>query len=525
MNSGAKQRSDPDGQSLPTQDNDPEEKHITEPQSSPHSNSNSNPLGTTVKIGAVMWAGPATSGAGARSAGPEASNVKGRGGASAVTGGVAALLPHPPGAGLAPPRPLPAVTPLHSADPQTTHYGIAKAYGSAANDAADEREDVQAARTSAHEDSTLTEHEAFQIVKAARSLLTENEAQRRARKDTPASESTIRDYEKKCRQIADELDDVAHDSPDPLFEVMAHHARRKQTFQALKSALRWQAWTQLREALSQQDRLQRAGQRDQSWKHIVLDVRQIVLRLHSIDALDRHACLDWLNKPAKHARSKRLMLPRLADGWRDQFLRINQASTLYRHAGVLLVHTGLRPTELAKGVRVRLTPKGVRVLIAGGKVRATAGQPWRTFLLNPSQLPDWFMSELQQKRRMVVQAQPDALRSHLYKMSQRVLNPRNTRRDQDLLLSAYLFRHALVTDMRENGWETEQIAAVIGESSAQTTSYYGTRRNSGSRKVKPQLAIVSDSVRTPRAVRPIDTSGLKAQLNRKRSVRLPQPKR
>lgn len=527
MSSGAKQRNDHDGQSLPTQDNDHEEKHITERHSSPHSNFSSNPLGTTVKIGAVMWAGPASQDVGARSAGPEASNVKGRGEASAVTGGVAALLPHLPGAGLAPPRPLPAVTPLHSVDPQTTHYGIAKAYGSAANDAADESEDVQAARTSVHEDSTLTEHEAFQIVKAARSLLTENEAQRRARKDTPPSDATIRDYQKKCRQIEDELDDVDPGSPAPLFEVMARHARRKQTFQALKSALRWQAWTQLREALSKQDRLQRAGQRDQTWKDLVLDVHQIVQRVHSIDALDRQACLDWLSKPAKQAKSKRLMLPRLANDWREQFLRINQSSALYRHAGVLLVHCGLRPTELAKGVRVRLTRKGVRVLIAGGKVRATAGQPWRTFLLEHSQLPDWFMSELRQKRRMVIEAQPDALRSHLYKISQRVLNPRNTRRDQDLLLSAYLFRHALVTDMRENGWDTEQIAAVIGESSAQTTSYYGIRRNSGSRKVKPKLAIVSESVRTPRAVKPIDHTGLNAQLKKqkqKRSGRLPAPK-
>jgi len=158
-------------------------------------------------------------------------------------------------------------------------------------------------------------------------------------------------------------------------------------------------------------------------------------------------------------------------------------------------------------------------------VRATAGQPWRTFLLDTSQLPDWFVNDLRNRRRMVIAADEDALRAHLYRQSLAVLNPDNRKRGEDLVLSAYVFRHALVTDMRESAWDTEDIAASIGESSAETLRYYGTRRNSGSRKVKPTVAMVMNSVRTPRAVKPIDQSGLNALLKeRKRSGRQPSPK-
>jgi len=491
--------------------------HITEPGPPPHSN----PLGPATPNGSVMWAGPDPTGAGARSAGPEASHIPGGGGASAVTAGVAASLPHRAGAGLAPPPPRPAVTPVHAAGSLPTRIGIVAANDREAHNA----HEGTLARLEAYSLEQLSEHDAFAIVKAARQWLTDNDAKRRARKDTAASEATIRDYEKKCRQIEAEIEDLGPGSPAPLFEVMLRYADRKQTFQALKSALRWQALEQLQMILREQDRLQRAGQRGAPWKRLVLELKPILHRLKSIDALSRAECLAWTDRPAKPSKSKRRILPRLDEDWRQRFLDINATSETYRHAGVLLVHCGLRPTELASGVRVRYSPKGVRVLIAGAKVRETAGQPWRTFLLDPGQLPVWFVEDLKEQGRTLIQVDPDPLRAHLNRMSQAVLNPRNRKRDQDLILSAYVFRHALVTDLREQGWETEQIAACIGESSAATLSYYGTRRHSGSRSVKPTVAMVPNSVRTPRAVRPLDSSGLNAQLNKKRSRKVPAPRR
>lgn len=513
---------------MPTQDNDPEEKHITEPQSSPHSNSNSNPLGTTVKSGSVMWAGPDPRGAGARSEGPEAYSHQGGGRASAVTAVGAAWLPQPAGAGLVPPHPMPAVTPLPSEGTTSTPLGIERAYDSAANDdriaCPSYVEDAQRPNTSVHDEVQLTEAEAFAIVKATRELLIERDQKRRARKDTNASGATIRDYQKKCRQIAAEIEDLGPGSRAPLQEAMAFHAPSKQSFQALKSALRWQAWTQLEALLRTQDQLQRKGQRGPDWKRLVLQLEPIMDRLKSVDALNREECLHLIRETAKPSKSKRRMLPRLDDDWRQRFLDVNQSSATYRHAGVVLVHCGLRPAELASGVRVRWTPKGVRVLIAGAKVRETAGQPWRTFLLDPSQLPEWFVHELKHQRRMVIMADEDALRAYLHRKSQVVLNPRNQKTKRDLVLSAYVFRHALVTDLRENGWDTDKIAACIGESAEETLRHYGTRRHGGSRKVKPNVAMVMHSVRTPREVKPRDKGGLKAVKGMKTGGKAPAPR-
>lgn len=431
--------------------------------------------------------------------------MSGGGGASAVTAGVAASLPHRAGAELAPPPPRPAVTPLHAAGSLPTRIGIVAANDSEAHNA----HEGTLERLEAYILERLSEHDVFAIVKTARQWLTENDAKRRARKDTPASEATIRDYEKKCRQIEAEIEDLHPGSPAPLFEVMLRYADRKQTFQTLKSALRWQALEQLQAILREQDRLQRAGQRGAPWKRLVLQLKPILHRLQSIDALNRAACLAWIDRPAKPSKSKRRMLHRLSEDWRQRFLDINATSETYRHAGVLLVHCGLRPTEIASGVRVRWTPRGVRVLVAGAKVRDTAGQPWRTFLLDPVQLPAWFVQDLKLQRRMVVQVDADPLRAHLNRMSQAVLNPRDHKSKRDLRLSAYVFRHALVTDLREGDWDTDKIAACIGESAEATLKHYGMRRHSGSRQVKPKVAMLMNSVRVPREVKPRDQGGLK----------------
>ena len=83
-----------------------------------------------------------------------------------------------------------------------------------------------------------------------------------------------------------------------------------------------------------------------------------------------------------------------------------------------------------------------------------------------------------------------------------------------MILSAYLFRHALVTEMREEGWDTSDIASVIGESTADTVAWYGMRRRGGG-SVKPtKVAIVLDSIQTAVPVRPLNLSGLVQQVKR-----------
>ena len=72
--------------------------------------------------------------------------------------------------------------------------------------------------------------------------------------------------------------------------------------------------------------------------------------------------------------------------------------------------------------------------------------------------------------------------------------------------------------MRDDGWETVDIAAVIGESSAETVSYYGTKSR-GRGKRKRQTSVLKATLSAARAVRPLDMKGLKKIEHAKLSAR------
>lgn len=239
-----------------------------------------------------------------------------------------------------------------------------------------------------------------------------------------------------------------------------------------------------------------------------------------IENLNQSVCLKFIGGKGRAVESKRKDLPYLPEEWQTRFLNIIENDPIYRYAGVLLRYCGLRPIELAKSVILEWAPDGMRVTIFGGKVRETAGQPWRSFKLNTDVLPVWFVNDLKAKNEIVVSVTPDSLRSFLNRLSDQVFKHGRFKGEFDVarkrryILSSYTFRHSFVTDLRESGWDTDTIAAVIGETSAQTVSYYGIRRRPGSRK-PPIVALFKNSVRTARSVRPIVMSSLNSLIKSK----------
>nr|CBA29334.1 hypothetical protein Csp_A11620 [Curvibacter putative symbiont of Hydra magnipapillata] len=217
----------------------------------------------------------------------------------------------------------------------------------------------------------------------------------------------------------------------------------------------------------------------------------------------------------------------MPDGWRTRFLEITSDHEQYADAAVLLRFCGLRPTELCKGVDVSFSTKGIKVRILGGKTRKTAGQPWRFFRLNSALLPKSFVDKVERAGKIKVAAEPDALRMYLRRISDQVFWPVDAKqaesrnqaksRNQEYVLSAYTFRHALVTDLRDEGWKAETIAAAIGEVSADTVAYYGIR--SGGRGKSPSSsAVLMNSVQAALPVRPSKMEGLDALLAQKESA-------
>ncbi len=475
--------------------------------------------------GPVMWAEPKPSGLGARSAGPEESLN-----ARTVTKGVAAEQTQPAGAVLA------------VSEPEWQAMPAAKKYTLSKQSVIDERSvneadpwtkwrknyatDVYAVTPSksafVDKAETLGREEAFAIIKAARGMLHDEVEARRSRRDTPASPQTLADYAKKCQQIDTEIEDVEPGGPNPLLLVMSRYAARKQTFSVMKTALKWRGLERMRTLLHKQDLLQRGQHDSLSWRTLLIELKHVSAELELVQSLQRQDGMELAGTSTKPSRSKKLLLPRLPSGWQERFLNANMSSAKYRLAGVLLRHCGLRPKELAMGVTLTASDQGVGVHIAGAKVRETAGQPWRAFTLKAEHIPEWFVHEVKAKRQFVVRVEEDALRTHLGRLSNRVFYPdgkgASRSSKSQLKLSAYVFRHALVTEMREDGWETQNIAAAIGEGSAETVRLYGTRVRTRSKSPKV-LAIDAASVQAARAVRAVDSSGLSALLNYQAKVR------
>lgn len=367
---------------------------------------------------------------------------------------------------------------------------------------------------------TIEDARAFEIVKLGRTFVSIDKQNRAARKDTSASTATVADYLKKVALIDRQLADLGGEVTESLWTVMGRHASKKNSFSIYKSALKWRATCRIEELLRSQNALQRLNKHGDPWRRHVLHLLEAMMDFIEIENLTRSVCLDFVGGKGKGVESKRKDLPFLPNEWKKTFLSINETDPKYRDAGVLLCYCGLRPVELSKGVELNFVPDGIYVTIFGGKVRATAGQPWRKFKLNTDLLPLWFVNEIRLKKESKVSVNPGALRAHLNRMSDKVFKQGKFTEHSDVsrkkrcILSPYTFRHSFVTDLRESGWDTETIAAVIGESVAETVSYYGTRSRPGSRK-PPIVALFKNSVQTARSVRPLNTSSLQSLITTK----------
>lgn len=360
----------------------------------------------------------------------------------------------------------------------------------------------------------------FAIVRLARDLNKLIKAARKRRKDTKPSLATLADYSKKCSLIDRELGCFQHE-PEALMQVMGRHARSKNSFNLYKAALKARQMQRIQDLLRSQDATQRLGGTNETWLRHVHELQKAMKAFADFDELDRQSCLDFVGGRGLQSRSKRRDLPNLPHDWRTRFLEITSDHEQYADAAVLLRFCGLRPTELCKGVDVSLSTNGIEVRILGGKTRKTAGQPWRFFCLNSALLPKSFFDRVERAGTIKVTAEPDALRMYLRRLSDQVFRQGDYKqpgsRIQDHVLSAYTFRHALVTDLRDEGWDTASIAAAIGESSADTVAYYGTRSR-GRGKSPSSSAVLMNSVQAALPVRPSKMEGLDALLAQKESA-------
>lgn len=371
---------------------------------------------------------------------------------------------------------------------------------------------------------SLSKEQAFEIVARARTLSTADNARRKKRQDTPASEKTRADYRGKCALMDGVLGEFqGQDRPissQDLTQVLSRYAAKKSSFYKMYSAYRWSALDRLSELLMVQNAMQAVGDRSKRWLDCVAELESAMADLEAIDAVSHEGCLALVSAKVVRSQSKKAVLKHLKPGLFEGVLALSEKSKTYRSPALLMCLCGFRPEELnadrhlkrglVPGIEARLTDEHVIVKIPGAKVRKTAGQPERSFSLRRGALPDWFIQELvADGGSRIYTEKPENISRHFTRVSEQLYPRKHLKKPRDILISPYVFRHFLATNLRDAGWETEEIAIVLGESVGDTVRHYGLGRRTASKS--PQVsAVVRGTASGVREVRPVDRSGLHA---------------
>lgn len=357
----------------------------------------------------------------------------------------------------------------------------------------------------------------------ASAVLAEQEQRRTLRMDTNPSLATLRGYQKDIAYLTKQRAAFMGKELSPWFEVLTQFGQRKSTYNTYRAALTWWVTAQLKGLIHARESYD-LNHGSGTWRAALgAGIGGKLLELVSIRGLTYERMHGWLDMPNKASLSRKHDLRHLREGWLERLVECSESSPSYRMATVLLRFGGMRPKELEKGVVVRRTDKYIAVAIEGAKVRPTAGQPLRGFVLHASSMPQWFLAALPPGHDVTVQVDKDGFRSYLSSLTKRVLQGAKRSNESEINLSAVLVRHAVATELRSNYWASVDIAKVLGHVSDATSRGYG-QRSTGSKKAKP-VAVVEKSARTARPVKVTDKSGLatvqspKAQKNNRGSKR------
>lgn len=287
----------------------------------------------------------------------------------------------------------------------------------------------------------------------------------------------------------------------PICAALASYSPKKNSFYKMKSSALWDARRRVETLLAEQDKLQRAHPKSAAWDQSIGALHTALWELEHIQSLSLDEALQIMREVAQPVESKKLVLRRANKDWRELFLAETAKSAQYRHACFLMAAVGMRPAELEKGVLVQRLGNKVGVRIEGAKVTQKSGQEWRTVLIDAGRFPDWFLSELSATPREY-SARKGAMRSYLNRLSPKVLTKKW--KGEQLILSAYVLRHCIATDMFQDGWSTAEIAAVLGERVEDTVRHYGLRTR-GAKWREPDVMVVRGKVLTAVPVRMRDS--------------------
>lgn len=388
-------------------------------------------------------------------------------------------------------------------------------------------------------------------VQIARALTANHQRVRLSTKANYQRKQLILEKRWKELQASDATRSVAQMLP----VLLGKYAASPSSFYAMRRSIHFSLEEQLVQAVKDQDKLQKAWHKPLSPEErssllcAMTDAAQQLEDLSKstdfIINLDLERCrtaytLVVPNVPPAEgddfAKTKALVtiLNRRMPNWQSAFRAENaKSSSAYRTHTLIQTLLGIRPAEFdpnpnplidAKepsqarpGVLVTLLSTGnLKVTIEGAKVGKHSGQKVRSMEVMASAVPPWLVAELQQAGgSMHLTAKTQALRDHYERISAKVFKgAKYGKPRRPLHATPYCFRHAVATDLRQTGWEVEELAIFLGQKSADTQKRYGLRKG-GRRKAVPSVAVVRGSVQASSPVKPQKSTWAKTKFENK----------
>lgn len=304
-------------------------------------------------------------------------------------------------------------------------------------------------------------------------------------------------YERKFKMLMDRLDDESGVGAERWKSLLARYALKSNSFGVMRAVALWGTRREIRHVLEGiRQRRAAEGNTPRDEQVELEQIRHCLFDIAAIQSLDRMQILAQTGQKTVPVKSKKKVLPQLPTNWREQMVARSASSERYGAIIPLLQLIGCRPIELTHGIQIsRDAGKAVIRVLRGAKVTQQAGQEWREYRVDFTRLPASVQDQLLAGAPMVELKieSTAALRQRLKDFSHDL--------GFNVVVTPYVFRHALAGDLREDGWGSEQIGAALGHASAETSRYYGakSRRRKG---VKPKAGISPQDVTVPRQVRP-----------------------
>lgn len=218
------------------------------------------------------------------------------------------------------------------------------------------------------------------------------------------------------------------------------------------------------------------------------NIHQIEKLLNILNEMDTGGCPIPESSRAKRS-SKKQHMRGLPSDWREQV--IAEAVVHWRLPILVLAICGCRPAEIKKGIELSVVMDLLICRIKGAKVTESSGQPERTlkFTLGNSNLVDSLAAAVVDGTSEVKIDNPASLTSTIRAIGKKLWPNRKH------AITAYCFRHAASSDMKNSELPNDDISAALGHKVSHTKTYYGQRQMAGSNGIVPSAVQATRAIR------------------------------